>query len=631
MTLRRHLWWLVRVEVAVIVALAVWFGGQTEGSSENERLIAILVVMVVWGGWERILAGRGSARTGATEAVESDTPPQVLKQVPLVRRRLAEGLATLRTLSVGRRGRYALPWYLVLGPHGAGKSALLANSGIAVVGRPPADEPTQAVNPVVTNEALFFDLTGAYVARSQLARPERAGWRALIGELVGKRRLLPLNGVILALSPADLVLADATERAEIAAGIRARVTDLEQSLRLSLPIYVVLTKLDLTPGFVEYFDRLDVEQRLQAWGFSLSDDRTAGQTGIEAFGPSFDALIEDLKRRQLDLLHRENDHRRAAMILGFPAQLASLKSVTEEVLNAVFEGRQGHRPLLRGVYLTSARQDLLTIDRLMPAMADRFGLPSNAALPPDLSNEESAFGWFITRPLRESILAESGLVLRHKNPYRPRIAAHWAMGLATIAFCALVGAGIASAFGDSLRQTRQISVSLASEADRSGQSGLARDSEVLRTIVTLEPIVPRTFPPLPRLRALDPHHVERLQRAFGTAVHDIVERRVLPRIAGLVQARLLDPGTIGGTLESAIRSYRVLGGISAPDAASLDRWLAADAQALLPGDGADTASERRLLVSATRSELLGRRYVLDIDRNLLAAAEARVAYPSEAR
>jgi type VI secretion system protein ImpL len=631
MTLRRHLWWLVRVEVAVILVLAVWFGGQVEGYSENERLIAILVVMVVWGGWERLLASRDSPRTGEPETPESDAPPQTTRQAPLVRRRMAEGLASLRGLPIGRRGRYALPWYLVLGPHGAGKSALLANSGIAVVGRPPADEPTQAVNPIVTNEALFFDLAGTYVARSQLTRHEHAGWRALIGELVGKRRLLPLNGVIVALSPADLVLADATERAELAAGIRARLADLEQSLRLNLPIYVVLTKLDLTPGFVEYFDRLDVEQRLQAWGFSLSDGHSASQDGIEAFGPSFDALIEDLKRRQLDLLHRENDRRRAAMILGFPAQLASLKSVTEEVLNAVFQSGRARRPLLRGVYLTSARQDLLTIDRLMPAMADRFGLPPNAALPPDLSNEESAFGWFITRPLRESILAESGLVLHHKNPYRPRLAAHWAMGLATIALCALVGAGIASAFGNSLRQTRQIVVSLASATDRSGKSGLARDSEVLRTIVTLEPMVPQTFPPLPRVRALDPHHVERLDRAFGTAVHAVVERRVLPRIVGLVQARLIDPDTTGGALESAIRFYRVLGGISAPDAASLDRWLSADALALLPGESAEATSERRLLVDATRNELLGRRYVLGIDRDLLAAAEARVTYPGETR
>ncbi|MNP53813.1 hypothetical protein D3C76_1483200 [compost metagenome] len=54
------------------------------------------------------------------------------------------------------------------------------------------------------------------------------------------------------------------ERAAHAQAIRARVQELYGQLGVRFPIYVMLTKLDLVPGFLEFFDNLGKEDRAKA-------------------------------------------------------------------------------------------------------------------------------------------------------------------------------------------------------------------------------------------------------------------------------------------------------------------------------------------------------------------------------
>lgn len=629
MIIRGLFWWLIRAVLAVSAAVGLWVGGGLTGFDESARLAAVVATLIAWGAWERALGLRVS-RAAADPEPEADPAPLSRRmQGSLIRRRLAEAAAALRQLPAHLRGRYALPWYLVLGPHGAGKTALIANSGLVISGPTPSGEPTQAVAPLVTGEAVFFDVSGDYVTDTHLGRVEASGWRALIAGLKRQRPLLPLNGVLLALSPADLVLADSIERAALGAALRARLAELERAVGLRLPVYVLLSKLDLTPGFVEYFDRMDVEQRRQAWGFLFpNDDGRTSKKAIGNLGSAFDALLEDLKRRQLDLLHRETDRSRAAMILGFPTQVAALKPAVEDVLNTVFRSDERNRhPLLRGVYFTSARQDLVTLDSLLPAMASRFGLPPNAAPPPDLSRDEAAFGWFITRPLREAILPEAGLVFRQRNPYRGRSARQWAFAAAVVGVCCAIGLSLSWTFADHMRRTRGVAVALQSLGSRpSPAPGIAGDADLLRAVaVTLPSTIPSPLPDLRPLWSVDPTHLTLLRTALDETANTIAVRRILPRVVGLVQDRLADTRGTEDTLGANVALYRTLGGMAPVDPAALKQWLSAAMEALIPGDDPITAINRRVLVDRTKNVLLTRRYLVAIDHELLAYGEKRLA------
>ncbi len=59
-----------------------------------------------------------------TEAAQEDSDAPVLKQ------KMEDALATLRNAKTGGAALYDLPWYLIIGPPGAGKTTALVNSGL---------------------------------------------------------------------------------------------------------------------------------------------------------------------------------------------------------------------------------------------------------------------------------------------------------------------------------------------------------------------------------------------------------------------------------------------------------------------------------------------------------------------
>jgi type VI secretion system protein ImpL len=58
-------------------------------------------------------------------------------EIEEVREKLRKALATLRKSKLGRRHLYELPWYVMIGPPGAGKTTAIVNSGLKF---PLADE-----------------------------------------------------------------------------------------------------------------------------------------------------------------------------------------------------------------------------------------------------------------------------------------------------------------------------------------------------------------------------------------------------------------------------------------------------------------------------------------------------------
>jgi type VI secretion system protein ImpL len=620
-----HLWWLLRLILAFAAAVGVWYLARGRGLDDYSHFALGLAVVALWAFLERAFADDiAVART----APDDPLPASARQEASLVRRRLSEGLAPLKTLRRRLRSPYATPWYLLLGPEGVGKSTVIGNSGLKILGQPQTAETTRGCTVILTEEATFFDVAAGYVMRQKITPVENAGWRALLSGLTDRRRRLPLNGVILALSPADLVIADPVEREDLADGIRARLRELDAKMRFRLPVYVMLTKLDLVPGFVEYFDRLDPDQRSQAWGFTFPlEEPNAGVAAVEGFVRAFDALLDDLKHRQTDLLHRESDRRRSAMILGFPSQLAALMPVISDVLDRVFRpDDRGKRPLLRAVYLTSGRQDLLTIDRMLPPMAERFALPPTAALPPDLTVEEGALGWFITRPLRESILREAGLVFRQRNPFRGLFVMRTTVTTAVIAICLLVGVAFVPVFQGTARQVQELIGDIDRHKARLGgpdMAGQVRLMEFLATTTPDLPTLPHPFSRLPEPLDLDPGHIDRLRAVFIDSQVLIYNRAFFPPTLGVVQNKLADANAPKAQIASALHAYREMGGAETPDAQTMDPWFQAAAQQSMPGDA--LMQERRRFVEYGLAQFLRTPHKLALSHDLLASADQRLA------
>src|SRR5690606_9363107 len=168
----------------------------------------------------------------------------------------------------GRGSLYSLPWYMVIGPPGSGKSTLVRNSGLQFpLAGQFGKESLRGVGGTrncdwwFTDEAVFLDTAGRYTTQDSDQLADAGAWADFLRLLRRFRRKRPINGVIVTMSMSDLLLLDDAERDLHAQAIRRRLDELGEQLRVRVPVYMVLTKCDLVAGFGEFFDDLNPEER----------------------------------------------------------------------------------------------------------------------------------------------------------------------------------------------------------------------------------------------------------------------------------------------------------------------------------------------------------------------------------
>lgn len=300
-------------------------------------------------------------------------------------KRLRGGAFGWRRLLESGRYLYELPWYMVVGAPGAGKSAAIARSGLKF---PLADQMEASSERArggtancewwFANEAVLIDTAGRYV-RHEVPGDEEATvangaeWKGFLGLLRKHRPRAPVNGVVLSVSVEELVGRTPAERTAHAATLRARLGELHQELGIHFPVYVIVTKLDLLPGFPEYFQSLTAEGRTQIWGFTLPYD---AENRRSAVGALREHCADELKRLEMRIdaglnnrLLEEYENDRRKRLYALPQEFRSLSAALSDMLALVFlDSRYDDAQLqntLRGVYFTSAEQtdQVLAADR----------------------------------------------------------------------------------------------------------------------------------------------------------------------------------------------------------------------------------------------------------------------------
>ncbi|MHA6498221.1 type VI secretion protein IcmF/TssM N-terminal domain-containing protein, partial [Escherichia coli] len=109
---------------------------------------------------------------------------------------------------------------------------------------------------LLDGENMDVMLRGVWLTSSH--RRLREHW---LGWLMQTRARQPLNGLILTLDLPDLLTADKSRRETLVQNLRQQLQEIRQSLHCRLPVYVVLTRLDLLTGFAALFHSLDKKDR----------------------------------------------------------------------------------------------------------------------------------------------------------------------------------------------------------------------------------------------------------------------------------------------------------------------------------------------------------------------------------
>ena len=351
---------------------------------------------------------------------EASSSERVAKELATIRARFQEAAAALAHASfAGPDGRpravSELPWYVMIGAPGSGKTTALLNAGL----RFPqiSQEPEASAAPIAgvggtrncdwwfTEEAVLLDTAGRYTTQESDRRADAAAWQGFLELLRRHRPAPPLNGAMVAVSVSDLMLWTKQERARFSAHVRMRLSEMYAALHAFFPVYVLVTKMDLLAGFTEFFGDLDLNGRAQVWGTTFEHGIDPALMA-EPYARDFAALEERLGAEMLARLHEEHDLQRRAAIYRFPQQFHAIGPLLAEFLAQAFATQVDHRPLmLRGVYFTSGTQEGNPIDRVLGTLARAFGLERGAVAAPGATGKS----YFLNRLLREVVFSEADL------------------------------------------------------------------------------------------------------------------------------------------------------------------------------------------------------------------------------
>ncbi len=603
---------------AVALCVVIWFYGYLVSfgtfkpfGTTQARLIAIGVILLIWLVYIAVTLYR--ARRQDKELVDSIEQEALVNrqaEVGEIQTRLKEALALLRRVTKKRFGYiYDLPWYVIFGAPGSGKTTALTNSGLQFpLGDALGESAVKGIggtrncNWWFTDEAILIDTAGRYTTQDDLNGASKAGWEGFLNLLRRYRRSQPINGALVTLSTPDLLSRDPEEQRQELRSIRQRMSELDEYLHARVPVYVVLTKADLLDGFVEFFDGFNKTDRNQVWGTTFKlDESYSAQDLPQRFLEEFELLQQRVDAMLIERLQQEQNAEIRGRIFRFPAELAKLKDRLYEALTELCASSQlVEAPLLRGVYLASGTQ-----------------AEAGSAAP------RARRSYFLTRLFKEVIFPEAALVMRDKRlSGRQLLVRRIAYGMAAVLVAIVFTGWISTYFSN----TQALA-----EADRklNAYQQLVQGIPV-RNVSDADFL--RILPALDNLRDVNSgfdngriwkvgfglDQQEKIAGRQRDAYQRALNALLLPRMIVQLQKQLEDQNDVTKTFNS-LKLYGMLGGLG-----TLDRdFLAVQSRdmfaSLYPGDGR----------AAARDAL--NRHVLALSNGLLAPIELDARLIDKAR
>lgn len=343
-------------------------------------LMAAVFALVFFGFFLRRLYYRRREAEFVRRVVDQDR--QSIEAAPIHERhnllelqeRWNTAIATLRASKLKDRGNplYRLPWFMVFGETGSGKSTAISHARLSAVltdaGPVPGIGGTRNCDWWFFEEAIILDTAGRYAVPLNEAA-DREEWERFLALLARYRRREPLSGLIVTLPTDRLLAGTEDDLAAYGSAIRRRLDELMRILGAKFPVYVLITKLDLILGMTAVCELLPEEQRNQALGLLNPDAQRDAEEFLEE---ALEHIVRRLKDLRLALGVRTGQTDGKAAL--FPDELAHLAPrIRTFIAHAFSENPYQETPFLRGIFVSSGRQSGMTRSGVLGALESLQG------------------------------------------------------------------------------------------------------------------------------------------------------------------------------------------------------------------------------------------------------------------
>ncbi|UCH19936.1 MAG: type VI secretion system protein ImpL, partial [Deltaproteobacteria bacterium] len=278
--------------------------------------------------------------------------------------RWKEAIGALKASHLKKYGNplYVLPWYLMLGESGSGKTTAIQSarlsSPFAEVNRASGISGTRNCDWWFFEQAIILDTAGRYAIPVDEGR-DKEEWQKFLNLLAKYRKQEPLNGLCVTIAADKLLDAGPEDLEESGRSIRRRIDELMLVLGAKFPVYILVTKCDLVQGMTQFCDHLPDQAHDQALGLLNHNLSTDLPTFVSR---TINTIGERLRDLRLFFINKPAardagpgiDHG----LLLFPEDFERLKPGLNAFIKGTFqENPYQETPILRGVFFSSGRQE----------------------------------------------------------------------------------------------------------------------------------------------------------------------------------------------------------------------------------------------------------------------------------
>lgn len=512
---------------------------------------------------------------------------------------------------------YQMPWYVVLGAAGSGKTTALKQSGLnfpleSTLGSSLSGlAGTRDCDWFLSDEAVLLDTAGRLSIHDEHSNKDSEDWEEFVSLLKRYRPKQPINGALVTVGVDDL-LNGTTNIAEIAVELRKRIHEMRTKLGIDFPLYLMVTKLDLLHGFNPFFKHLTEEQSKQYFGISLASNEGA-ETPIATASNLLSEVVDKLRISMLGTVNELESSEDKAAAFAFPEEFERLNHAVLSLLKELSKSSKFEDSIVwRGVYFSSATQEGEGFNPVLDGLQDDFRL-SKKYLDSETKTSNTQTSFFLNKLFADVIFNEAGLAGENKSWFVRNQMQYW-LGVAAAAIvvvgCLTLMLNSYSNNGSYLEQVKNKAIQLEKKIRPSENTPdllkAVTFAEQVRDTTKTKELPDLSSPPLSYRMGL--YQGNQMKDVGESSYQRILEDNVMPLISYRIDELLRTTrGSDGIKGYNALKAYLMMFDKERFDPEFMRSWLMSN---LSESEVANISAAQKESVEAALTQILSKRRII---------------------